>query len=148
MEDPRPQLKDALKAAMKARDNRRRDVIRTVQSAIKQVEVDTQADLTTEDVVALLQKEAKRRRESAVEFTDAGREDLAEQEAYEADVIDEFLPRQLDEAEIRAIVQEIIEETGASSPKDMGKVMGPVMARVRGLADGGQVNQIVREQLS
>lgn len=148
MEDPRPKIQQALKDAMKNKDTARRDLIRTLQSAFKQVEIDEQKELTAEDAVSILQKEAKKRRESIAEMEQVGREDLAEGERAELAVIEAFLPRQLSEDEIRAIVDEVIAEVGATSPKDMGKVMGPVMARVKGLADGGAVNKIVREQLS
>jgi hypothetical protein len=147
MDDPRPKLQAALKEAMKAKDVQRRDVIRSLNSAIKQVEIDTQKDMTPEDVVGVLQKEAKRRRESITEYREAGRDDLADAEAFELDVIESFLPQQLSEDEITAIVNEVIAEVGAESPKDMGRVMGPVMARVKGVADGQVVNRIVREQL-
>lgn len=148
MEDPRPQLQAALKDAMKTKDAQRRDVIRNLNSAIKQVEVDEQKDLEAADVVAILQKEAKRRRESIDEYNAAGRADLAEVEAYELTVIESFLPAQLDEAAITQIVQEVIAQVGAAGPKDMGKIMGPLMARVKGLADGKLVNRIVKEQLN
>lgn len=148
MEDPRPQLQAALKDAMKNKDTDRRNVIRNLNSAIKQVEIDTQKDMSPEDVVAVLQKEAKRRRESISEYEDAGRDDLVETEQYELSVIEEFMPLQMDAEQVKAIVQEVIAQVGAESAKDMGKVMGPVMARVKGVADGKLVNQIVKEQLS
>ncbi|MFW5709262.1 MAG: GatB/YqeY domain-containing protein [Chloroflexota bacterium] len=148
MEDPRPQLQAALKDAMKNKDNARRDVIRQLSSAIKQAEVDTQQELNAEDVVDILQKEAKRRRESIADYEKAGRDDLVQAEQFELTVIEDFLPRQFSEEEITAIVKEVIAEVGAESAKDMGKVMGPVMARVRGQADGKLVNKVVREQLS
>ncbi len=148
MDDPRPALQAAVKDAMKAKDARRRDVLRNLLSAIKQVEIDTQQAPSAEDSVAVLQKEAKRRRESITEMEGAGRTDLAENEAYELGIIEEFLPQQLSEDELRAIVQEVIDEVGASSAKEMGKVMGPLMGRVKGLADGKLVNQIVKELLN
>ncbi|GAB4525206.1 MAG: GatB/YqeY domain-containing protein [Anaerolineae bacterium] len=148
MEDPRPLMQQALKDAMKNKDNFRRDVVRLMQSAIKQVEVDTRREPTAEEVVDILQKEAKKRRESIEELTQAGREESAENERNELLIIEEFLPRQLSEEELTAIVREVIAETGVSSPKDMGRVMGPVMARVKGLADGNAVNKIVRQELS
>jgi len=148
MADLKTQLQDALKTAMKSKDNHRRDVLRLVQSAIKQVEVDSQKELSKEDVVAILQKEAKRRRESIADYTSGGRDDLAEEERAELDIIEEFLPQQLSAEEIGAIVDEVIAQTGATSAKERGKVMGPVMAKVKGLADGSLVNQIVRERLN
>jgi uncharacterized protein YqeY len=117
-------------------------------SAIKQVEVDTQKELNAADVVDVLQKEAKKRRESIEEYDKAGRADLVEQERAELTVIESFLPQSLSADEIAAIVREVIAQTGATSARDMGKVMGPVMQRVKGVADGKLVNQIVREQLN
>lgn len=148
MEDPRPQLQAALKEAMKSKDKERRDVIRMMQSAIKQVEIDTQKDLDAASVIEVLQKEAKKRRETITEMEDAGRDEQAESERHELQIIEDFLPRQLSDDEIRAIVKEVIAETGASSPKDTGQVMGPVMQRVKGLADGKRVNPIVKDELS
>lgn len=148
MEDPRPKMQEALKDAMRNKDNHRRDVLRMVQSAIKQAEVDGREELSAEDIMAILQKEAKRRRESIADYESGGRDDLVEAEQAELTIIEEFLPRQLSREEIEAIVTEVIDEVGAVSPKEMGKVMGPVMARVKGLADGKLVNQIVREKLN
>lgn len=148
MENPKAELQNALKTAMKAKDNQRRDVIRLLQSAIKQVEIDTQKELSNEDIMAILQKEAKKRRESIDDYSKAGRDGLVEGEEFELSVINEFLPKQLSAEEVAVIVAEVISEVGAVSAKDMGKVMGSVMQRVKGLADGKLVNQIVREQLN
>jgi uncharacterized protein YqeY len=133
---------------MRSKDNLRRDVIRLAQSAIKQEEVDSRKELQPEDVVAVLQKEAKMRRESIDEQRQVGRNHEAEQGELELRILEEFLPQQMAAAEIEALVQQVIDETGAESAKDMGKVMGSVMARVKGLADGGQVSQIVRDLLN
>ena len=148
MEDPRPQLQDALKAAMKSKDNQRRDVIRLAQSAIKQVEIDTRKELSAEDVIAILQREARMRRESIDELRNAGRVDDAAAGETELAILEEFLPRQLSRDEIASIAQQAIAEVGAQSPQDMGKVMGKVMAQLKGRADGGMVNQVVRELLN
>ncbi|MAS35653.1 MAG: glutamyl-tRNA amidotransferase [Anaerolineaceae bacterium] len=148
MEDPRPKMQEALKEAMKNRDAQRRNVIRLTQSAIKQVEIDTRKELSTEDVVAILQKEAKSRRESIDEMTAAGRTETAAEAEAELRILEEFLPQQLSRAEVEALVQQAIAETGASSPADMGKVMGKLMPQVKGRADGGMVSQVVRESLS
>ena len=146
MEDPRPQLQDALKEAMKNRDTQRRDVIRLAQSAIKQVEIDTRKELSAEDVVSILQKEAKMRRETIDEMRGAGR-DVAAEEA-ELSILESFLPQQLSREEIARLAQQAIDEVGAQSNQDMGKVMGKLMPQVRGRADGNVVNQVVRELLS
>jgi uncharacterized protein len=148
MADVKAQLKTALKDAMKSKDNQRRDVIRLVQSAIKQQEVDSGEMLNDDQTMDILQKEAKKRRESITDYEKAGRDDLAEAERQELAIIETFLPRQLSKAEIEQIVEEVIAETGASSPQEMGKVMGPVMARVQGQADGKLVNQVVQEKLN
>ena len=148
MDDPRPNLQSALKEAMKNKDNQRRDALRLVMSAIKQVEVDTQKELNAADVVDVLQKEAKKRRESIEEYDKAGRADLVEQERAELTIIEGFLPQSLSAGEIAAIVSEVIAQTGATSARDMGRVMGPVMQRVKGVADGKLVNQVIRELLS
>jgi hypothetical protein len=147
MTDTREALNNALKEAMKNKDNARRDVIRMTLSALKQVEIDTQKTLSQDDVMNILQKEAKKRRESIDEAAKAGRDELAATEKSELAIIEEFLPRQLSYDEVKAIVQEIITQVGATSGKDMNKVMGPVMARVKGVADGKLVNQVVKELL-
>jgi uncharacterized protein YqeY len=116
MSDLRNTLNAALKEAMLAKDNARRDVIRGLQSAVKQVEIDTRKELNDDDVMAVLQKEAKKRREAIDESTKAGRPDLAEKEASELTVIETFLPRQLTLEEVKAIAAEIISQTGAVGP--------------------------------
>ncbi len=146
MSATKAKLNDALKEAMKTKDNARRDVVRMTLSAIKQVEIDTQKELSEEEVLAVLQKEAKKRRETIEEMAKAGRE--ADHEQYELAVIEEFLPRQLTYDEVKAIAQEIIAQVGASTAKDQGKVMGPLMARVKGIADGKIVSQVVRDLLN
>ncbi|HML22183.1 MAG TPA: GatB/YqeY domain-containing protein [Aggregatilinea sp.] len=144
---PKEAVQENLKAAMKAGDTRRRETLRLMTAAFKQVEVDQRKDLTEDDATAILMSEAKKRRESIEEMTRAGRSDLAEQEQYELSVIEEFLPRQLSDDELRRVVREAIAETGASSPKDIGALMRVVMPRVQGQADGKRVNAIVRELL-
>jgi len=140
-------IQDDLKAAMKAGDTRRREALRLLTAAFKQAEVDRRVTLSDEDVIDLLVTEAKKRRESIDEMTRAGREALAEQEQFELAVIESYLPRQLDEAEIERIVEDAIAETGATSARDIGQVMRVVMPKVRGQADGKLVNEIVRRRL-
>ena len=96
----------------------------------------------------VLTKQAKQRRESLAEYTKAGREDLAEQEKYELDIIESYLPQMMSREEIEVLVKQAIVDTGASSPKDMGQVMGKLMPQVKGKADGRLVNEVVREQLA
>lgn len=148
MEDVKAKLNAALKEAMVSKDVKRRDVIRTLLSAIKQVEIDTRKDVSPEDAVGILQKEAKKRRESIDEMDKAGRTDLSEQEKYELILIESFLPQQLSRDEITAIVRETIAQTGVTSAKEMGKLMGALMPKVKGLADGKLVNEVVREVLN
>ncbi|MDZ4671536.1 MAG: GatB/YqeY domain-containing protein [Phototrophicales bacterium] len=147
MTDPKAFLSDALKEAMKSRDNATRDVLRLLQSAIKQVEVDSRKEVTSEDVMDILQKEAKKRRESIVDYEKGNRQDLADEEKAELVIIEKFLPKQLTADELREVVRGVITETGATSAKDLNKVMPAVMAKVKGLADGKLVSQIVKELL-
>ena len=147
-EGPKDQLMSALKVAMKNKDTERRNTIRLLQSAIKQVEVDERRDLSDEDIVDILQKEAKKRRESIDELTAAGREEQAQAEQDELDLIIEFLPEQLSLEEIEVLVRDAIAKTGASTPKEMGKVMGILAPQTKGRADGKLVSTVVRELLS
>jgi uncharacterized protein YqeY len=148
VDDPKGKLQEALKQAMVNKDVTRRDVIRMLTSAIKQVEVDTRKTVSPEDALAVLQKEAKKRRESIDEAEKVGRADLAEQEKIELAILEEFLPQQLSREEITALAQQAIAETGVTSAKEMGKLMGALMPKVKGLADGKLVNEVVRELLS
>jgi uncharacterized protein YqeY len=148
MENPRDKLNEALKQAMLNKDAQRRDVIRVALSAIKQVEVDERRELTAEDVLAVLQKEVKKRRESIDEAVKAGRQDIADATAAEVSILETFLPQQLTRDQIAALVREAIAATGASSPKDVGKVMAVVAPKTRGVADGKLVNEVVRELLA
>ncbi len=148
MTNSKQQLQEALKDAMKAKDKERRNAIRLLQSAIKQVEIDERRPLNDEAILDILRREAKKRRETIAELESAGREDEAASERFELTVTEEFLPRQLTDEELRPIVREAIDEVGANSVTEIGKVMGAVMPRVRGLADGKAVNALVRELLS
>jgi uncharacterized protein len=148
MEDPRPKMQAALKEAMLAKDNLRRDVLRMTISSFKQVEIDERRELSAEDVVTVLQREIKKRHDSIDEARKAGREDVATQEETELKMVEVFLPQQLSREQISALVQDAIRESGAASPKDMGRVMSVLMPKVKGLADGKLVNEVVREQLN
>lgn len=145
---PKEAVQENLKAAMKSGDTRRREALRLLMAAFKQVEVDQRKTLSADDVIAILMSEAKKRRESVEDMQRAERFDLAEQEQYELSVIEEFLPRQMDDDSLRALAQEAVAETGASSVKEIGAVMRVLMPRVQGQADGKRVNAIVRELLS
>ena len=142
------ELQNALKNAMKAKDKERRDAIRLLQSAIKQAEIDSRADLDDEAILAIFRREAKKRRETISELERAGRSQDADGERFELAVTEAFLPRQLSRDELVPIVQDAIAAIGASSAKEMGQVMRAVMPKVQGLADGRAVNAIVRELLS
>jgi len=144
---PKEQIQTDLKEAMRAGDTRRREVLRLLLAAFKQVEVDRQIELSEADALGVLMGEAKKRREAIAEMTAAGRDELAAQERYELEIIESYLPRQLDRAELEAMAREVIAQVGATSPKDMGLVMKELMARVKGQADGKVVNAIVRELL-
>ena len=148
MDDPRPKLQAALKEAMVNKDNTRRDVIRMSLNALKQVEIDTQKHLSAEEALAVLQKEAKKRRESIDDAEKAGRSEVADREKMELSILEEFLPKQLSREQIEALAREAIAQSGATSANDMGKVMGVLMPKVKGQADGKLVNQVVRELLS
>lgn len=147
MDDVKVKLNDALKAAMLAKDTVRRDVIRLMQSAVKQVEVDRQAAVTNDDVLQILQKEVKKRRESAEEARKVGRDDIADGEETEIAIIQQFLPQQLSRAEIEALAREAIQQSGATSAKEIGKVMGILSPKVKNIADGKVVNEVVRSLL-
>ena len=148
MQDVKQKLQGALKDAMRAKDSDRRNAIRLLQSAIKQVEVDSRTTLDDDGVLDILRKEAKKRRETIAELEGAGRAQDAAGERFELAVTEEFLPRQLTEEELRPIVRRAIDQAGASSMKEMGNVMKVVMPQVQGLADGRAVSALVREMLS
>ena len=139
-----------MKEAMKAREEGRQrlGVIRMVRGAIRQQEIDGQKELDDDAVLAVISKEVKQHRDSIEEFKKGGREDLVAQNEAEIAVLMAYLPQQMAEGEIRKLVQDAIAATGASSPKEMGKVMKELMPKVKGRADGKLVNQIVRELLN
>ena len=140
-------LQDEMKTAMKGGDKQRLGVIRLMLAAVKQREVDDRAELTDDQILAVLDKMVKQRRDSVTQYEQAGRTELAAQENYEIGVIQEFLPAALSEAEIAEIVTEAIAASGATSMKDMGKVMGIVKPRVQGRADVGAVSALVKNRL-
>ncbi len=147
MDDPKVKMQAALKEAMVNKDNLRRDVVRGLLSAVKQVEIDTRKDLNGDDVLAIIQKEAKKRRESIDEAVKVGRAEIADQEKLELAIIELFLPAQLSRDQVKSIVEETIAQTGVTSAKEIGKLMGALQPKVKGLADGKLVNEVVRELL-
>ncbi len=149
----RGQLMDDLKDALRQKDGRRKTTIRSVLAAIKKAETELDASgkrvrLDDSDILAIIAKEAKIRKESIIEFQRGGRDDLVAEAQAELALLEEYLPQQMGREEIEAEARRVIEATGASGPRDMGKVMKPLMADLRGRADGRLVNEIVRELLS
>ena len=141
------QLTTDMKEAMKSHDKDRLAVIRMVRGAIRQQEIDGQKELSDEDVIAVMSKEIKMRKDSIEEFKKGGREDLIAKTQAEIDVLMPYMPAQLSEEEVRELVKAAVAETGAATPKDMGKVMGALMPKVKGRADGKLVNTLVRSML-
>lgn len=145
-------LADAIRSdmteAMRAGDRVRRDTLRLLIAALDNARIAAGRDLDGGEAVAALQREARQRRDSIGEYRKGGRDDLVRREEAELAIIGEYLPDELTEDELRAAVEEAIAEAGASEPGDLGKVMGPLMARVRGRADGRRVNELVRERLA
>jgi len=141
-------LNDDLKNAMRSGDAARRDTLRHLLAAVKQVEVDTRKELSDADVEQVLTREAKRRRESIESFQKGGRADLVSKEQGELQLIESYLPQQMSRPEIEALARQAIAETGAQSPAQVGAVMQRLMPQVKGKADGKLVNQGVRELLA
>ena len=141
-------LEDDLKQAMLARDNARRDALRLILASLRSAEKDLQRPLSDEEELQVLQRERKRRHEAADAFRGGGREEQAQKEEGELAVLEEFMPSPLSEEELEQIVDDAIAENGATSLRDMGRVMADVMPQVAGRADGSAVSQLVREKLA
>jgi uncharacterized protein len=142
------QLAEDLKTAMRNKDKLRKDVVILIRSSIKQVEVDEHRDCTDDDVMNVIMKQVKQRKDALEAFKQGQRDDLVEQTEAEIGILAEYLPKQLTEEELAVIVKDAVEETGAQSVKDMGRVMTLVMEQTKGKADGKTVNQLVRRHLS
>ncbi|MBT8255467.1 MAG: GatB/YqeY domain-containing protein [Bacteroidia bacterium] len=144
------QITEAMKEAMKSKDSMSLQALRSIKSAIllAQTETGAKEELSTEQELKILQKLVKQRKDSASIFKEQGRDDLAEPELEEAKVIQQFLPEQMSEEDVAKVVDEIIAQTGASSMKDMGKVMGMANGRLAGKADGKTISGIVKQRLS
>lgn len=136
------------RAAMKARNSDLVETFRVLRAAIKQIRIDRRVDLTDDDVIQVLSKEARKRQEAAAEYEKSGRADLSDKERDEFKVIETYLPQPLREEEVKALLAEAIRETNATDLKAMGAVMKAVMARAKGRADGHLVNRLVREALA
>lgn len=141
-------LQQDLKDAMKAKDNVTRDTIRFLMSSLKQIEVDERKELSDDDIIKIIQRSIKQREDSMKQYKDAGRDDLYEQEFAGVQILKKYLPKQLDDDELKAVILNIIKQTSASSIKDMGKVMGLAIKQTTGKADGKRINNIVKELLS
>ena len=143
---------DDLKSAMKAQESDKLKVLRSLKSKLLEKEISErkggEATLSDEQVVEVLMKAAKQRKESIEQFEKGGREDLAESEKYELNVIEQYLPEMMSEEEIRDAVQSQIEQMGAETMADMGKVMGALMGKLKGKAEGAEISRIVKEELS
>ena len=141
------QLKQDTIAAMRSGDTETRNTLRMLSAAIKQVEIDTRTELDDEAVLNILTKQAKQRRESITDFEKAGRAEMAAEEQQELAVIDTYLPQMMSLDEVKTIAAEVIAELGVTDMKGMGQIMGKLMPRLKGKADGRIVNQAVRELL-
>ena len=144
----RDRINDDLKTAMRGGDAKRRDALRLLTAALKQKEVDERATLSDSDIVAIIDKMVKQRRDSIAQFQKGGRDDLAEGEQYEISVLETYMPAALSEAEIEAAIESAIAQVGAKAPADMGKVMGPLKSRLAGRADMGKVSARVKARLA
>lgn len=141
-------ITDAMKAAMRARDKQRLGVIRLMLAEFKRIEVDERIDLDEDRALAVLDKMTKQRRDSAQQFADAGRDELAAQENFEIGVIAEFLPTQLSDDELSAIIAQAITDSGAESMRDMGKAMALIKPQVQGRADMGNISKLIKAKLA
>lgn len=141
-------LQEDLKEAMKNKDNFKRDAIRFLMSALKQIEVDERKELSDADIVKIIQKSLKQRDDAATAFKDAGREDLYEKEIAEATMLKSYLPQQLSDEALKAVIEKHIQSSGATSLKEIGKIMSGVLAECEGVADGKRINAIAKELLA
>ncbi|HWJ00482.1 MAG TPA: GatB/YqeY domain-containing protein [Burkholderiales bacterium] len=142
------QITEDMKSAMRAKDSARLSAIRLILAAIKQKEVDERVELSDADVVGILEKMIKQRRESIAQFEKAARNDLADAEKFELGVLSGYLPQQLSDSQVQEEIAKAISETGASGVKDMGKVMAALKSRLAGRADMGKVSALVKARLS
>lgn len=142
------QIKNDMKEAMKAKDVTKRDALRLLLSAFKQIEVDERKELNDEDINKIIQKQVKQRQDSAAQYKEAGRDDLLQKEESEIAVFIAYMPKQLEDEELEIALKEIIEQVGATSMKDIGKVMGTASKTLAGKADGKRINECVKKLLA
>ena len=147
MSELKQTLTDTIKVSMKARELERVKVLRNVQAVIKQIEIDRQIELDDAQVLEILQKQLKQRHESLTIFTENGRDDLAAKEQFEIDIINEYMPKQMDDAELAALVNAEIAEQGATSMRDMGRVMGILKTKTAGRADPALISKLLKDAL-
>jgi len=142
------QITDDMKAAMRAKEAARLGAIRLLLAAMKQREVDERIELSDTDVIAIIEKMLKQRRDSISQYEAANRHDLADVEKFEVGILQAYMPQQMDEAEIIAAIAEVVAATGAAGPQDMGKVMGAIKPKLAGRADMGKVSALIKAQLA
>ena len=142
------QLQNDLKDAMKQKDNFKRDAIRFLMSALKQIEVDERKELSDADIIKIIQKSLKQREDAISAFQEAGRNDLVEKETAEASLLKSYLPQQLSDDELKAIIQKHIAALGISSMKEIGKLMPVILSECAGVADGKRINLIAKTMLA
>ena len=140
-------LQEDLKTSMKTKDTVRKSVVTLIRSSIKQIEVDKRIELSDDDIIDIISKQLKQRNDSLEQFLNAGREDLVEETRSEIEILKEYLPQQLSEEELNEIVKQTISEVGATSMKDMGKIMSVIRPKTKGKADGKLINKLVKENL-
>ena len=147
MSDLQNRINDDVKAAMRAKEKERLQTLRLITSAIKQIEVDTRSEVDEDGVIAVLEKMLKQRKDSIEQFEKAGRDELADIEKAEVLIIKEYMPEQMSDADIDALIDEAISSTGAANMKDMGKVMGMLKGQLAGKADMGVVSGKIKSRL-
>ena len=140
-------LKADLKDAMRAKDIVKRDSVRAINTMIKQIEVDERKDLNDEDIITLILKGVKQREDAKEQYINASRDDLVKIEQEQIDIFNIYLPKKLTDEELQIVIQEIIDEVGATSMKDMGKIMNPAKQKVGATADGKRINEMVKKLL-
>ncbi|HJL95742.1 MAG: glutamyl-tRNA amidotransferase [Gammaproteobacteria bacterium] len=144
----RPLIEEAVKFSMKNKDKETTSTLRMAISELQKEEIDKRTELEDEQVIQILQRMIKQRKDSYSQFSDAGRNELAEREENEIKILNEFLPEQLNVEEIKVFINESLKETHAEGPQDMGKVMGSLKSKIQGNADMGLVSKLVKESLS
>jgi len=142
------QIKSDIKDAMRAKEVQKRDTLRNIQVAVKDIEVNERREVTDADVEAILMKYAKQREDAMAQFKEAGRDDLVQKEQAELEIVKSYLPEPMSDEELETVLKEIIAELGATSMKDMGKIMGNAKSKIGTKADGGRINSCVKKLLS